>query len=123
MFAMNIFCIIVDAMELSLKQINVPLNDEFRNQTRAQETLDRCKTGIFSRTADEIWFGFYADNESGSWMICHNTFLDGGEIIPWPIHMKSVKEIHNNARVPCLGVWTLLIYCMDHVGWNLSNFL
>ena len=53
-FAMNRFCIIVDAMELSLKQINVPLNDEFRNQTRAQETLDRCKTGIFSRTADEI---------------------------------------------------------------------
>ena len=52
--AMNRFCIIVDAMELSLKQINVPLNDEFRNQTRAQETLDRCKTGIFSRTADEI---------------------------------------------------------------------
>ena len=52
--AMNRFCIIVDAMELSLKQINVPLNDEFRNQTRAQEMLDPRKTEIFSRTADEI---------------------------------------------------------------------
>ena len=66
MFAVNSICIIVDATEqsLKLKQINVPLNDEFRNQTRAQETLDRCKTGIFSRTADEIGFGFYVDNHS-----------------------------------------------------------